>query len=245
MEHKTAALAVCDLWKSYRVRFKRHVVLRGLDLVASPGTTTAIVGSNGEGKTTLFRVLLGFLAADRGRCTIGGIEATQYRQANGIGYAPETLVFPRGWSGLDVLARGVDLLGLPACDRRSVLKTAVARTGLDQRTLAKAARLCSKGTQRRLLLAYALSGDPGVVVLDEPFSGLDPPARQVLRRQIGDAAARSATVLLSSHDLDEVRRVADAVYVLKEGRAALVSASDAGTDVSSSWFQGSTSSDPS
>ena len=116
-----------------------------------------------------------------------------------------------------MLARGVDL-GVSAALREHEYQVATSRTGLDHRTLRKELGKVSKGTRRRVVLAYALIGDPKLVVLDEPFSGLDPPSRVTLRAEIQRAAARSATVIVSSHNLDEVVRVATSMYLLNHGR---------------------------
>ncbi len=224
---KGEEVSICDLRVSYRTRFRRHAVLKGAELTAHPGEVTAIVGANGAGKTTLFRALLGFLTPNHGYCSVSGLSSDQYRQKYGIGYLPESCVFPRKWSARDLLARGADLAVAPS-DRPGAYAAAVARTGFDRATLSKPARLCSKGNKRRLVLAYALLGDPGLVVLDEPFSGLDPPSRSALRKEIHAMKSRSATVLLASHNLDEVGRLADRVFILKAGRTRLVEATTKG-----------------
>ncbi len=201
---------------SYRGVRKRHVALRSITFGARAGEVTALVGPNGAGKTTLFRVLLGFLRADGGRCRVGGQEPVSYRRHHGVAYVPEFPRFPRGWTGLDILGRSVDLVVGPD-ERRDAFTQALDRAGLDSQTLATAARKCSNGTQRRLWLACALIGDPDLVVLDEPFTGLDPPARAELRREIRSCRTRGAAVLIGTHDLAEVARLADRIAAVEDG----------------------------
>lgn len=104
-------------------------------------------------------------------------------------------------------------------ERAAVFERSVSRSGLDAATLDKPVRLCSKGTRRRLGLAHALAGEPGWVILDEPFSGLDAQARAVLRKEARAARDRGAAVLFASHETAEVHRLADRVYILAAGRA--------------------------
>ena len=177
---------------------------------------TAIVGPNGAGKTTLFSVILGLLRPDRGACVVGGLQPAAYRCRHGVGYLPEQSAFPRGWTVRDLLARGADLSG--AEGRPDTFATALGRTGFDAGTLSKTIGKCSKGMQRMVGLAYALEGDPALVVLDEPFSGLDVRARARLRHEMRVARDRGAAVLFASHELLEVERLANRTFILEDGR---------------------------
>ena len=203
---------------SYRRFFRRRRILSEITLEALPGDITAIVGPNGAGKTTLFRTLMGFLTLDCGQCLIGGLAPGKYRQEIGIGFQPETIEFPAQWNARDLLGRGVDLSRIADDERSAAFRKAVARTRFDAATLARPARKYSKGMKRRLSLAYALIGEPEVILLDEPFSGLDPPARQALRKEIGEARTRGAVVVLASHELAEVERLANRAFILESGR---------------------------
>ena len=127
---------------------------------------------------------------------------------------PEFVTYPPSWTVADVLGFGVDLAAPPE-GRRKAFATAVAR---GHQILSKRANRCSKGYRQRLTLAFALIGEPAVVLLDEPFSGLDPPSRVAMRSEIESLAARSATVVLTSHDLAEVGRLATDVFVLDGGK---------------------------
>ena len=176
----------------------------------------ALAGPNGAGKTTLFRLLMGFMRPVAGRCRIGGVPPAEYRRRHGVGYLPENATLPRGWPGRQLLARGADLSVHPGQSRRE-FTLALERTGLDSATLSREGRKCSRGTQRRLWLAYALIGDPLVLLLDEPFSGLDTPSRRALRHEMRTARERGAAVIFATHELSEVERLADAIVVIEDG----------------------------
>ena len=208
---------VRDLVASYPRLFRGQRVLRGATLTARTGEITAVVGPNGAGKTTLFRILLGFMQAQSGYCLVGGLAPLDYRRRHGVAYVPEFPKLPRGWTGRDVLGRGADL-AVGREKRREAFVQSLKRVALDDRTLSKDVRKCSHGTQRRLWVACALIGDPVFLVLDEPFSGLDPPARAALRREMLAARARGAAVLVATHDLGETARLADKIVLLENGR---------------------------
>lgn len=217
MSHPEAAVIVNGLSVSYRRRFQRHVVLDGLDLEVASGAVAAIVGRNGQGKTTLFRTLVGLHPIDRGRIRIGGRAPRAAREGRRIGFMPELVTYPPSWTVADVLGFGIDLAVSPE-RHREAFATAVARGRFSDDILSQRANRCSKGYRQRLSLAFALIGEPAVVFLDEPFSGLDPPSRVAMRSEIESMVARSATVVLTSHDLAEVGRLATDVFVLDGGR---------------------------
>ena len=217
MPHLDAAVVAESLRVSYRHRFQRHVVLDGLDLEVSSGAVAAIVGRNGEGKTTLFRALVGLHPIDRGRIRIAGCAPRAARDGRQIGFMPELVTYPPSWTVADVLGFGVDLAVSPE-HHREAFATAVARGRFSDEILSRRANRCSKGYRQRLSLAFALIGEPAVVFLDEPFSGLDPPSRVAMRSEIESMVTRSATVVLTSHDLAEVGRLATDVFVLDGGR---------------------------
>ena len=212
----TAFLRADGIVASYGTGLRRKVALRDVSFTAASGEVTALVGPNGAGKTTMFRVLAGFLRPRRGSCTVDGLDPGHYRVTRGIGYLPEDPAFPAGWTVRRFLARAVDL-SFPPGDRSAALDHVIGRSGLEAETLAKLVHRCSKGIRQRVALAWALAGEPRVVLLDEPFSGLDARARVDLRHQVRSARERGAAVLMASHDLAEVERLADKTLVLHRG----------------------------
>lgn len=216
MSAREPYISAAEVTASYKGVGRRHVALHNVTLEVFPGAVSALVGPNGAGKTTLFRVLLGFLRPDSGCCRVGGLEPVEFRRRHGVAYVPEFPAFPRGWACRDILGRSVDLVVCPD-GRADAFALAMERAGLDHRTLSRTARKCSNGTQRRLSIACALIGAPEVVLLDEPFAGLDPPARAALRQEIQRAREGGAVVLVATHDLAEVARLADRIVAMSGG----------------------------
>lgn len=193
-------------------------VLRDLSFRCDPGEILAVVGPNGAGKTTLFRALLGFLDPSAGRLGIGGMTPARFRRHRGFGFLPDSIAFPPGWSGIALLREAVRVAGVSQGEVELHLDRARTRTGLSARDLGGPWESLSKGMARRVGLAIVLVGDPPVLLLDEPMTGLDALSRVRLREEILGAAGRGAVVVLASHDLDEVERIAHRVVLLREGR---------------------------
>ena len=201
---------------SYKGFFRKDVVLREVSFHPPTAGVFAIVGRNGAGKTTLFHVLMGFKPIEQGLLLLHGIAPRDFRKRRGVGFVPDGVRFPLGWTVLDVLRHGVDLT-VPSTDRSEAIARAIERTKFTSDALGKRARSCSRGMQQRLKLAFAMIGEPSVLLLDEPFIGLDPPSRKAFREEIELARGAGAIILLATHDLAEVRRMADAVFLLADG----------------------------
>ncbi len=184
-----------------------------------------LVGANGAGKSTLLRVIGGLLAPSAGEILVGGRRPAAHRVAFGIGHITDAPRLP------DYLRVGEFLAGLRAAagqprisghERR--LHDALAIDELLPRPLAA----LSLGQRRRVELAAALIGDPDVLLLDEPTNGLDPLAMSALRRALLEARRPGRLIIVSSHHLDELQRLASWIVLLHEGRVA---ASTAGEDL--------------
>jgi ABC-2 type transport system ATP-binding protein len=193
---------------------KRYGATQALDrlsLDVPAGAVFGLLGPNGAGKTTFLRLVMGFVSADSGQIDRGGLIPAN------VGYLSERAFYPPRVSVRDYLITLGRLAGLP----RGILRQSVDRL-LEQVDLCDVAgrRLgaCSRGMLQRLGFAQALLGDPPLLLLDEPASGLDPAGQKFMRDQIIDLHQAGKTVLLSSHHLDEVTRVCTHVAVLKEGR---------------------------
>ncbi len=210
------AVSVTGLTKS----FGATRVLGGLDLEVRAGAFVAVLGASGGGKSTLLRVIAGFEQADGGRVQVGDVvvddgvrrlPASRRR----VGHVPqEGALFPH----LDV--RSNIAFGLPRGERRggdrvAELVASLGLTGLERRRPHE----LSGGQQQRVALARALAPRPAVVLLDEPFSALDPDLRTTTRTEIRAAlASLGTTTILVTHDQDEALSLADEVALLRDGR---------------------------
>jgi len=191
----------------------------GVDLVVEEGEVHALVGLNGAGKTTLMRLLLGMLRADAGTASIAGTDVAGARPSTWreVGYLVETPFFyPELTTRENVRVAGI-LHGLDQTElERSVTGTIdILELG---HWAERRARGLSSGNRQRLGLAAALVHDPRVLLLDEPANALDPAGVVLVRDLLRDRAARGAAILVSSHHLDQLARVADVITVMHRGR---------------------------
>jgi len=185
-----------------------------LSFSVEPGSVTGFLGPNGAGKTTTLRMVLGLVHPTSGKATIGGVP---YRQlptpGRVVGAALESSSFHPARTGRNHLRILATVAGLPVKRADEVL----ALVGLGDAGRRKV-RGYSMGMRQRLGLAAALLGDPRVVVLDEPANGLDPDGIRWLRGLLRHLASEGRTVLISSHQLNEVQEVADRVVILNRGQ---------------------------
>lgn len=198
---------------------KRFGALQALDDFSADlddGEIVGFVGANGAGKSTTMRIIMGVLAADRGELTWNGspLDATMRRR---IGYMPEERgLYPRMRVGeqLTYLARlhGVDRAAAQRASREWVERLGIAGRHDDE------VQKLSLGNQQRVQLAAALVSDPDLLILDEPFSGLDPVAVDVMSQVLVERADAGVPTLFSSHQLDVVERLCDRVIIIRSGR---------------------------
>ena len=197
-------------------RYGRVVALDEVSFDVKAGELFGFVGSNGAGKTTAMRIALGVLAADSGEVRFGGRPIT-HRTRTRIGYMPEERGLYPKMKVLDQLVYLAQLHGLPALRAHQSAEHWIARLGLGQRRADEVQKL-SLGNQQRVQLAAALVHDPAVLVLDEPFSGLDPIAVDVMSEVLHEKAGTGVPVMFSSHQLDLVERLCDRVGIIRSGR---------------------------
>ena len=195
--------------------FGPHRALDGLDLEVRPGEVHGFLGPNGAGKSTTIRALLGLLRTSGGTATVFGQDP--WRDAVAIhrrlAYVPgDVALWPNlsGGETVDMLLRmrGAD----PGAGQREEL---LERFDLDP---TKKGRAYSKGNRQKVALVAAFAADVDLLVLDEPTSGLDPLMEQVFNECVAERVQQGTTVLLSSHILSEVERLADRVTIIREGR---------------------------
>ena len=206
----TATVSVNGVVKNYRaVRALRDV---SFELV--PGQLSALVGHNGAGKTTLIKLLLGLIRPDRGSIRVLGEDpaAGEFSARRQLGYLPENVAFNAALTGRETLSFYARLKRVeaskawPLLDRVGLTEAADRRVGT-----------YSKGMRQRLGLAQALLGRPRVLLLDEPTTGLDPALRQKFYEILNELRDDGATVLISSHALNELEDRAEHVLIMNRG----------------------------
>ncbi|WP_445259002.1 ABC transporter ATP-binding protein [Nocardioides aurantiacus] len=207
------AVRTTGLTKSYR----DHRVLRGVDLVVPAGSVLALLGLNGAGKTTLVSILSTLVHADHGTALVHGHDV-----ATAPARVRESISLTGQFAAVDGVLTGRENLVLVARLRRVPSPGRVADALLTRFSLVEAgsrrAATYSGGMRRRLDLAMSLVGDPPVVFLDEPTTGLDPQGRLEVWRAVRELARGGTTVLLTTQHLEEAEELADRVAVLHEGR---------------------------
>ncbi|NBH10061.1 ATP-binding cassette domain-containing protein [Amycolatopsis sp. SID8362] len=197
-------------------RYGDVVALREMTFDVRPGELFGFVGSNGAGKTTTMRIALGVLSADAGEVRYDGQPVTHETRRH-IGYMPEERgLYPKMKVAeqLTYLAR---LHGMSAADARASTEKWTERLGVAARREDEVQKL-SLGNQQRVQLAAALVHEPRILVLDEPFSGLDPVAVDVMSAVLKEKAAEGVPVVFSSHQLDLVERLCDRVGIVRSGQ---------------------------
>ena len=204
--------------KRYRSFTGREVrALDDLTLELRAGEVFGLAGPNGAGKTTLIALLLGFLGPSEGTVRIAGMEPRRFIERHGVGYLSELVNIPPAWRTEEALHRYALLAGVDRSRLRARVDDAIDQLGLAEHRRKRVKQL-SKGNLQRLGLAQALLCDEQVVVLDEPTHGLDPVWTQRFRDVVTALRREDRVILIASHNLDELARLADRVGILDHGR---------------------------
>ena len=180
-----------------------------------PGQVTGFLGPNGAGKSTTMRIMVGLTPASRGQVTIGGHRYVDLpNPGRHVGVLLDASAQHAGRTGREVLAIGADTMGLP----RTRVEEMLELVSLSAEESRRRVKDYSLGMRQRLGIAHALLGDPSILILDEPANGLDPAGIQWMRGLLREYAVRGGTVLLSSHLLYEVEKIADELILIGHGR---------------------------
>ena len=207
------------LSKSFRSdwTFRRTPVVQDLSLQVEPGEVFGFLGPNGAGKTTTIKMIVDLIRPDAGALRIFGLPASDPRSRERLGFLPETTHFYDYLTGREFLLFCARFVRFDRGQRRRRVDEMLERTGIAA-AADRPLRKYSKGMQQRLGLAQALLGDPDLVILDEPMSGLDPVGRREVRDLILDLRERGKTVFFSSHILQDAEMLCDRVAILDKGR---------------------------
>ena len=195
-------------------RFGKVDAVRAASFDLQQGETVALVGHNGAGKTTLIKLMLGLIRPTSGSVEVLGDDpaAGQFAARRQLGFLPENVAFNPGLTGRETLAFYARLKRQPAFAVAPLLDRVGLTVAADRRV-----GTYSKGMRQRLGLAQALLGEPRVLLLDEPTTGLDPALRQSFYDTVEELRGRGATVLLSSHALTELEERAGRVIIMNRG----------------------------
>lgn len=211
-----AALRLRGAARHYGSRSAPIKALDGVDLAVPRGHLLGLIGHNGAGKSTLFKLVLGLITPTAGQVWVDGTEVggARFREARRhLGYLPENLVLYDNLDGLETLRFFARLKGAPQAQCGELLE----RVGLSAAGR-RPVREYSKGMRQRLGFAQALLGDPRLLLLDEPTTGLDPGAIRNFYAELDALRARGVTLVISSHVLAELEQRVDALAMLANGR---------------------------
>lgn len=202
------------------MRRRVHAVV-DVSLDIERGEVFGLAGPNGAGKSTLIALLLGYVKPTSGAIAIDGLRPREFVELRGVGYLSELVTIPPRWRLEEALSRYALLAGVESPQVRRRVEELVERLGLTEHW-GKQIRQLSKGNLQRVGLAQALLHDEELVVLDEPTHGLDPVWTQRFRDLVAELRSPERVIVIASHNLDELQRVADRVAIIDHGQVQRV-----------------------
>ena len=198
-------------------KFGAFAAVENISYTIQKGEFFALLGPNGAGKTTIVRMLLDFIKPSSGSITINGRPASDPQVRKHIGYIAEQHLIPPYLSGLEYLARHASLIGLSGIDAGKEIDRVLEIVAMKGPERKKSATY-SKGMKQRIGLAAALLGQPTLLILDEPITGLDPIGIRDVRKILENLRGKGVTVILNSHQLSEVEKTCDTAAILHKGK---------------------------
>jgi ABC-2 type transport system ATP-binding protein len=211
-------LEIRDVLKEYDGR----PVVNRVSFEVRPGEIFALLGPNGAGKTTLIRMITDILKPDSGTLLLDGQPVGGDRK-RAVGYLPEERGLYRSDKVIESLAYFGQLKGMSAREAKAAAATLLDRVELNE-WVQKPVQSLSKGMQQKVQLCTAMIGDPRVLILDEPFSGLDPVNVQLLEEILHERRAAGTTILLSTHQMNKVEQLCDRALMIHHGHMVLYGA---------------------
>jgi ABC-2 type transport system ATP-binding protein len=201
-------------------RFSGHTAVHQLSLDVPGGGIFGLLGPNGAGKSTTIRLIMGILQPDEGRVTLFGSDRGSRRLSERIGYLPEERGLYKKMQVLEHLAFLGEVKGMPRAEARKRALAWLERLGIGAWAQKKVEDL-SKGMQQKVQFAGALLHDPELLILDEPFSGLDPVNAQVMKDIVVELARSGRTVLFSTHVMEQAERMCDRIAIIARGEVVV------------------------
>lgn len=204
--------------KNFSISFGSTKIIDNLSFEVRRGETFGLLGSNGSGKTTIIRTLLGIYTPDSGRLLIDG---KPFKVSGGtkLGYLPEERGLYKKENVIDVMTYFGRLRGMSPKDASSWSQDFLSTVDLTDKSNARLDKL-SGGQQQKIQLGITIMGDPDLLILDEPTKGFDPVNRRLLMDIIEDRQKKGATVIYITHQMEEVERLCDRILLLKNGNAS-------------------------
>ncbi|MBX3101294.1 MAG: ATP-binding cassette domain-containing protein [Bacteroidetes bacterium] len=202
-----------------RKTYGTHVALQGLTLQIPEGSIFGLLGPNGSGKTTFIRILTQILVPDSGTLTLDGKPLNPAHRLQ-MGYLPEERGLYRKMKVQDQLLYLLSLKGMSAAEAKSQSAYWLERMGLADRARSKVQEL-SKGMQQKVQFIATIAHTPRLLILDEPFSGLDPINSQLLQEVMEEYRAKGRTVLFSTHRMEQVEELCDHIALINKGHLLL------------------------
>ena len=203
--------------RSHLGRMKEWVGVQDLSLDIRAGEVFGLLGLNGAGKTTTIKLLLGLLQPTIGSIHLLGQAMPDSKVLGRVGYLPEAAYLNKMLTGFEAVSLYAALSQIPKRDRPFAVQRALERVGMEQ-TAQKPISEYSKGMLQRISMAQALVHNPGLLIFDEPITGLDPLALKEIRQLIAWLKSQGKTIFFSSHDISEVEKVCDRIGILVNGR---------------------------
>lgn len=200
-------------------RFGKHTAVEGLDLEVPRGVIYGLLGPNGSGKTTSIRMIMGILHPDEGRVSLFGADADEVRRTN-VGYLPEERGVYKKMKCLDLILFLGEIRGVRRAEGKRRGLAWLDRLGLSQWADKKVEDL-SKGMQQKIQFIGTVIHEPELLILDEPFSGLDPINQDVLEEIVRDFHAKGTTILFSTHLMDQAERLCERVCLISKAKKVL------------------------
>ncbi|HPZ28429.1 MAG TPA: LPS export ABC transporter ATP-binding protein [Defluviitoga sp.] len=204
--------------KNINKKYGKKTVLKDVDFQSKKGVVTGLLGPNGAGKSTLFKIILGLVVPNSGKIHLDGVDITHLpihkRALSGLAYLPQEPSVFRNLTVIDNLQMIANLLKIEDSDRK--ISSIIKDFGLDNLENQYAYSL-SGGEKRKLEFARTLITNPKVILLDEPFVGIDPITVKDIQKIIRKLAETGISIIVTDHSIDEIVQVVDELYVIHKG----------------------------